>query len=182
MYTDAVVVIVGPVLIAACLALCGWAEYRKRLLRAGFGPEYDRVGREFGNTRAADRELIRRKRRHAALRLRLIGPSAQNGYALLWKQVQRRFADDPSGAVLAAQGLVDEVVTARGYPVDQPGERLALLSVEHSYALAQYRKANLAGERGRIGTATTEELRTALAQFHLLFGELLVTPRATWLR
>ena len=77
----------------------------------------------------------------------------------------KRFADDPSGAVLAAEALVDDVITARGHPAGGRGERLALFSVEHSYALAEYREAHLTGGRGRTGAATTEELRKALAQY-----------------
>jgi hypothetical protein len=182
MPASSVIVILGPVLILGCLMACGWAGHRKRLLRAGFGPEYGRVAQESANTRAADRELIRRKRRHDGLQLRPIGPRTQDSYAQLWKQLQGRFADDPSGAVLAAERLVADVVTARGYPAGDQGERSALLSVEHPYALAEYREARLTGERGRTGAATTEELRKALAQYRVLFGELLATPRAARLR
>jgi hypothetical protein len=100
----------------------------------------------------------------------------------MWRQLQWRFADDPSGAVRGAGRLVDEVVTARGYPSGGRAERLAMLSVEYPRAVAQYREAHLTSERGRIGAATTEELRAALAQYRVLFGELLVTPRPAWLR
>jgi hypothetical protein len=182
MPASSVIVILGSVLVVGSLIAGGWTEYRKRLLRAGFGPEYGRVAQEAANTRAADRELIRRKRRHDGLRLRPVGPRTQDSYALLWKQLRARFADDPAGAVLAAELLVGDLVTARGYPAGDPGERSALLSVEHSCALAEFREARLTAERGRTGAATTDELRKALAHYHVLFGELLTTPRPARIR
>lgn len=178
---DSVIVILGLLLISSGLTVC-WVRYRKRLLRAGFGPEYGRVLQESENARAADRELIRRRRRHAVLHLRPIGPEAQNGYAVAWRRLQERFADDPSGAVQSADELVNAVITARGYPADGCAERLALLSARYPCAVAQFREARLARERGRSGAATTEELRTAFAQYRVLFGELMVTPRRAWLR
>jgi hypothetical protein len=182
MSASTVIAILSPLIVLGGLADVASAGYRRRRLRAAFGPEYGRVVQESGNARAADRELVRRRRRHAALHLRPIGPRTLNAYVLVWKQLQGRFADDPSGAVQSAERLVDDVVTARGYPAGDRGERLALLSVEHPCAVAQYREAHLTGERGRTGAATTEELRTALRQYRALFGELLVTPRPAWLR
>ncbi len=176
------IAILGPVTVVGCLAGLASARYRRHRLRTAFGPEYKRVVHESRGTRAADRELVRRRRRHAALRLRPIAPSAVNAYALVWKQLQGRFADDPSGAVQSAGRLVDEVAAARGYPADDRGERLALLSVEHACAVAQYREAYVVGERGRTGAATIEELRSALTQYRLLFGEVLATPRPARLR
>ena len=171
-----------PVLILGSLACLGLAALRRRRLRARFGPEYDRVAREQPSLRSAERELVRRTRRHNALRLRPIGPRAQNAYALAWRKLRERFADDPLGAVLSAEQLVGRVATSRGYPADRSSERLALLSVAHPCALAGYREAQSAGERGRVGVATTEELREALAQYHVLFAQLLVTPAPARLR
>ena len=177
-----VIAILGPLMVVGCLAGLASVGHRRHRLRTTFGPEYDRVVHESRDARAADRELVRRQRRHAALRLRPIGPSAVNAYALVWKQLQGRFADDPSGAVQSAGRLVNEVAAARGYPADDCGERLALLSVDYAFAVAQYREAHVVGERGRTGTATIEELRSALAQYRVLFGEMLMTPRPARLR
>lgn len=177
-----VIAILGLLIVVGCLIGLASAGYRGHRLRTTFGPEYDRVLHKSQGTRAADRELVRRRRRHAALRLHPIAPSAVNAYALVWKQVQGRFADDPSGAVQSAGRLVDEVATARGYPADDCGERLALLSVEHPSAVAQYREAHVVGERGRTGAATIDELRSALAQYRVLFGEVLATPRSARLQ
>lgn len=182
MSASTVIVTLGPLIVLGALADVASVDYRRRRLRTAFGPEYDRVVYESGDPHAADRELVRRKRRHAALHLRPIGPRTLNAYALAWKQLQRRFTDDPAGAVRSAMQLVDEVITARGYPAGDRGERLALLSVEHPRAVAQYREAHLTADRGRTGAATTEELRIALAQYRVLFGELLITPRPAWLR
>ena len=182
MSASSLVAILGPVPVLGTLSFLGWAGLRRRRLRAAFGPEYDRVARERESVRAAERELVRRTRRHRSLPLRPIGPGAQNSYALSWRRLRGRFADDPLGAVLGAEQLVGNVATSRGYPADCSGERLALLSVEHPRALTGYREAQSAGERGRTGAATNDELRRALAQYHVLFTELLVTPVPVRLR
>ena len=182
MSASSAILILGPVLGLALLAGLGRTSYRRHRLRAAFGPEYDRVTRERHGVRAAERELVRRTRRHGTLRLRPIGPRAQNCYALSWSRLRGRFADDPLGAVLGAEQLVGNVATSRGYPEGASGERLALLSVRHPVALAGYREARSTSERGRAGTATTEELREALGQYHVLFAELLVTPTPERLR
>ena len=177
-----VIVVLGSVLTLGSLACLSRAARRRRRLRAAFGPEFDHVARERHGVREAERELVRRTRRHDTLRLRPIGPRAQNSYALSWKTLRGRFTDDPLGAVLSAERLVGSVATSRGYPAGHCGERLALLSVEHPCALAEYREAQSIGERGRTGAATTEELREALARYHVLFVELLVTPVPARLR
>jgi hypothetical protein len=163
-------------------AIPGRAGYRRHRLRTMFGPEYDRVEREHENTRAADRELARRKREHDQLDLHPIGPGDQNSYALDWKQLKERFTDDPEGAVEEAERLVTQVFAAKGYPEGDHGEQLAMLSVEHARALTGFREAQLIKRRAHTGEATTEDLRRALTQYHVLFGELLVTPGATRVR
>jgi hypothetical protein len=165
-----------------CAMTLGWRGYRRHRLRVAFGAEYDLVVQASGSPRAGRRELIRRRRRHRALRVRAISPGGQNAYALAWEDLQARFTDDPQGAVEGAERLVEAVVTARGYPATGRDERLALLSVEHSTALGRYRQALSTIERARSGTATTEELRIALAQIRTLFGDLLMTPRPALLR
>lgn len=126
--------------------------------------------------------IRRRRRRHAVLQLRPIGPRAQNGYAASWRRLQDRFADDPSGAVQGADELVNQVIAARGYPAGGHAERFALLSVQYPRAVAHYREAQQAAQLGRTGAATTDELRMALAQYRVLFAELVATPRPAWLR
>jgi len=182
MSASGVIVILGPVLILATLSCSGWTRHRTHRLRAAFGPEYDRVALARESVHAAECELVRRIRRHRGLPLRPIGPRAQNSYVLSWRKLRVRFADDPVSAVQSAERLVGSVATSRGYPADSNGEQLALLSVGHPGALAGYREARSTGERGLTGAATTEELREALSQYHVLFAELLVTPAPARLR
>ena len=73
-----------------------------------------------------------------------------------WSDVQARFVDDPRGAVLAADGLVAEVVRA-----------LAARFAQHRDGLEE--------QWSRGSEPSTEELRLALQQYRSLFQRLLAT-------
>ena len=51
------------------------------------------------------------------------------------------FVDDPAGAVAAADRLVTELMTARGYPIEDFEARAADLSVQHPRVVENYRTA-----------------------------------------
>ena len=73
-----------------------------------------------------------------------------------WSDVQARFVDDPRGAVLAADGLVAEVVRA-----------LAHRFTQHRDGLEE--------QWSRGSEPSTEELRLALQQYRSFFQRLLAT-------
>ncbi|MDB5027760.1 MAG: putative secreted protein, partial [Candidatus Eremiobacteraeota bacterium] len=92
-----------------------------------------------------------------------------------WRSVQGRFVDEPGVAVGEADRLVNEVMRDRGYPPDDPQNRMDDLSVEHATVLGNYRTATAIAQRNARGEATTEELRVALVSYRALFADLLGT-------
>jgi len=171
-----ITIIFAVVLLGA--AAGGWARYTKRRLRASFGPELKTVAQDQGSPRKVDRELRRRKKQHDALELRTISADDQAYYATTWEHLQAEFLDDPALALTSAERLVAKVLEARGYPGDDERERLALLSVEHAEALADYRAAQEVSRRALEDPTKipTEELRRAILSYLTLFNELLTDP------
>jgi hypothetical protein len=92
--------------------------------------------------------------------------------------VQARFVDDPNGAVTAADRLVGEVMTARGYPVADFEQRVADISVDHPGVVMNYRAARELADLHTRGEATTEDLRQAMVHYRALFRDLLETAEA----
>lgn len=149
-------------------------QQRSRQLREGFGPEYDRVVAKQGDQRAAEKELLERRRRHDKFEIRPLEPSAREEYRQRWETLQRRFVDQPDAAVGQASVLVRQVMRHRGYPVDVDLEQVADdVSVEHPVVVENYRAAHAISARASNGQASTEDLRQALVHFRALFAELL---------
>ena len=146
---------------------------RRTALRRRFGPEYDRIAEERHSRIAADRELADRQRRRKDLQLRAIATGARQRFVQRWRSVQAQFVDDPTGAVVAGDALVTELVGARGYPTRDYEDQLALLSVEHARTLGSYREAHEIFLRAKRGDATTEDLRQALVDYRELFADIL---------
>ena len=173
---DTWVWIVLAVIVLAALVLVAAATMRKRRseqLREGFGPEYDRVVEDTGDRRAAERELTERRKRHDELEIVSLSDGVRARYAEEWKQVQARFVDEPEAAVREADGLVQRVMSDRGYPVADDFERRAAdVSVDYPDVVENFRDGHrLAAE------SDTESLRQAMVHFRSLFAELLEGDR-----
>jgi hypothetical protein len=146
---------------------------RTRSLQEHFGPEYDRTVERAGDRREAERELSEREKRHDALDLRPLAPDARDRYIALWEETQGLFVDDPPGAVSEADSLVQRVMRARGYPVDDFEQRAADISVEHPELVEKYRTAHGIAQASERGEASTEDLRQSVRHYRALFVELL---------
>lgn len=174
---DPMILIVCIVALAA-IAVAG-ALYASRLrrrskdLRARFGPEYDRAVEAHHDRRAAELELAAREQRVRSLQLRPLSQEERGRYADAWAAVQRRFVDDPIGAVTDAHRLLEEVLVQRGYPAQSFEEEVALLSVHHPASVQHYRAAHALAHRQTDGDGATEENRQAVIHYRALFEELL---------
>src|SRR5690242_11185503 len=116
MDTTTVILIVAAVIV---LAAVGWVMYRqqrRKALRSRFGPEYTHAVRQYGDEGKAEAALAARERRMEKIHIRSLSREDHDRFAENWQNVQRDFVDDPAMAIQRADGLVGEVMSARGYP------------------------------------------------------------------
>jgi hypothetical protein len=169
------------VVVVAILAIGGWLLYSKRRsehLRTHFGSEYERQVEEKGSRAKAEADLAERERRVSKLDIRPLSPADQERFLDRWTKVQATFVDDPARSVDYADALLAEVMTARGYPVNDFDQRAGDISVDHPNVVQHYRAGHDIAIRHSKGEANTDELRQALIHYRALFEEL-VTSRET---
>jgi hypothetical protein len=162
----AVVAVVAFVAVAA-------RQRQTAALRQRFGPEYDRTLAARDDRRAAEAELRERERQRAELDIRPLTDDTRARFAREWFDLQERFVDEPSDAVVSADGLVYSVMEARGYPMRDFDAQADLVSVDHPELVENYRFAHGVRERAQAEQASTEDLREALLRYRSLFSELL---------
>ncbi len=176
------VALIAVVLVVVVLA--AWLYRQKRgtsqkrragELRERFGPEYDHAVAEHGDPRRAQAELEARQQRVERLDIRSLSPSDQERFTQAWRATQARFVDDPSAAIVEADRLVTDVMTARGYPMGNFKQRAADISVDHPRVVENYRAAHDIALRHDNGEASTEDLRKAMVHYRALFEDLLET-------
>jgi FtsZ-interacting cell division protein ZipA len=182
-YDTLTLILVAAVALVA-IAVMAWLVARSSRrrhveLRSRFGPEYDRAVSEYGNEKRAERELVKRENRVNRLHLHPLREAERLRFEGEWRMVQARFVDDPSGAVTAADELIQAVMKAHGYPVRDFEQRVEDLSVEHANVIQHYRAARALSDANREGRANTEELRQAFVHYRALFADLLDEPGAT---
>ena len=174
----AILVVIVAVLVVA--AVIFFAKRRKtEHLKQKFGSEYDRVVRQHGDPQRAETVLAEREKRISHLQLRTLPPPERDRYAQQWAVVQKRFVDDPKGAVNEADRLVTEAMNARGYPMTEFNQRADDISVNYPNAVGNYRAAHDIVLRYGKGESSTEDLRKAMVHFRSLFDELLGKPAVT---
>lgn len=164
------------VVVAALAGVALWRNGRtgrRRQLRERFGPEYERLVTEYGDSARAEAELESRARRVRKLSIKELSAGEREAFGRAWQETQERFVDTPSMAVRSAHELVERVMRARGYPVDDFEQQYADLSVDHAGVIQHYRAAHALHEANRQGREDTEELRQAMVHYRALFAELL---------
>lgn len=177
-------IIAAAVLAVVLLAVVGammWRNAparRREKLRARFGPEYDLAVQQHGANQA-HRMLEARERRVEKLPLRSLSSSECATFAQSWRHRQEQFVDTPSAAVSGAHELVQRVMLARGYPVEDFEQSVADLSVEYGALVNHYRAAHELEHTNRTGQINTEELRQAMVHYRALFDELLGSNAAS---
>lgn len=171
------VVVVVIVLLAVVVGASMMRQKRSERLREQFGPEYEHAVETAGGQRAAERELVARKRKHEKLEITELTPGSRARYVEAWGATQAGFVDNPAKSVSEADRLVTEVMRERGYPIDDFEQRAADISVDHPKVVEHYRAAHilhLAQEQGEIGT---EAQREAIVHYRALFEQLVGTER-----
>ena len=169
-----------PLVVVLVVGLAAFLSYRKRRtarLRTQFGgPEYARAVEKGGNRRHAEAALEERTERVEGLGIRPRSAADRARFVSTWREVQSRFVDGPAGAVSAADQLMSDVMSTRGYPVGNFDQRAADISVDHPLVLENYRAAHEIALRQTRGQAGTEDLRQAMVHYRTLFEELVSEP------
>jgi hypothetical protein len=169
------------VVVILALAVAAWAfiERRKTLrLRGRYGPEYDRLAQQQRSARGAESILEQREKRVSKFHIRRLREEERARFAAEWRSVQEQFVDDPRGAVSQADGLINEALQARGYPLGEFEQQSADLSVPYPLMVENYRKAHQIAMDDQRGSASTEELRQAMRYYRDLFEDVLETKIA----
>jgi hypothetical protein len=172
MSTGTVIVLIVVIAVAVA-AFMYMQTVRSKKLRSKYGPEYDRLAKDFGSTRRAESDLERREKRLEKIHIRGLTNEEQAKFSAAWTKVQASFVDDPAAAVADADALVGELMKARGYPMGDFEQRAADVSVDHPAVVQNYRAAHAIAARRERGKANTEDLRTAMVHFRALFEDLL---------
>jgi hypothetical protein len=169
-------IIVAAAVVVLVIAAAAWMYYGRQSrarLRERFGPEYDRTVAATGSATKAEEELIERAKRVDRFKIRPLAREQADAFGREWRRIQSRFVDDPDGAVAEADGLLTQVMTARGYPIEDFDRRADDISVDHPHVVENYRTARALVLKRRDGTAGTEELRQAIVNYRALFDDLL---------
>jgi len=175
-----IVIALAVIAVVAAVLVLGGRKRRTSHLQSRFGSEYDRTIEQTSDRAEAESELLDRERRYEDLDIRPLSEAARERYGDEWEHVQARFVDDPEGAVAAADRLVQQVMSERGYPTADDFERRAAdVSVDYPDVVENYREGHGLWDRYSRGDGDgqTEDLRQAMVHFRLLFEELLVGDR-----
>jgi hypothetical protein len=171
---NAIIILVVALVV---VALGVWAysrAQRRRTLARKYGPEYDRLVRDKGDPRRAEKELEAREKRVSSFHLRNLTPQQRERYLDEWNRIQRAFVDEPARAARQAHDLLMNVMRERGYPEADLAQRQRDLSVHYPELIEPYREAGeIAARQTGPAAATTEDLRRATVCYRSLLTALL---------
>ncbi len=163
--------------LAVVIGLMAWSRKRdESRLKETFGTEYDETYTSAVDRKAARNDLNARRERVESYDLRPLSAEQRRGFASEWQTMQATFVDDPAHAVSQADGLLSQVMQARGYATDLHDEsaRIEDVSVGHGDEAAAFREASRIAALNRDGRATTEDLRRAIKDYAVVFDSLLI--------
>lgn len=171
-----VILLIALACIALVLGISVWRSRqraRSAALREKFGPEYDNAVEQLGSPSRAERELRRRAAHVRKLPIRALTRQEYDRFSSAWSATQKQFVDDPIGAIRAADALIKEVMSARGYGMGDFEQRVAEVSVDHGQVVQHYRAARALVRANDNGQASTEDLRQAMIHYRTLYQDLL---------
>jgi hypothetical protein len=171
--TLTILIIVAAVILVGFAAWAYMSRQRSYQLRERFGPEYDRAVNAARTPAEAEALLSKRAHRVDRFKLHPLSQEQADSFADQWRRIQARFVDDPDAAVGDADDLVAQVMTARGYPLEDFEKRADDVSVDHPHVVENYRIGRTLMLRRQRGEAGTEELRQAVVNYRALFDDLL---------
>jgi hypothetical protein len=175
--TTVVAIIAAVVLlvIGGYLGVVFSRRQRTRRLRDQFGPEYERILNEVGDQKEAEEELEARIDHVKSLDIRPLSEEETERFTHEWRSTQAKFVDHPVAAIQEANQLIKEVMSAKGYPVDDFEQRAADISVDYPDLVTNYRGMREITTRSEQEDVGTEEIRQAMLHSRALFEELVGT-------
>ena len=151
---------------------------RTKNLRTQFGgKEYDRAVTESGNRRHGEDTLDRRSDRVQSFNVRSLTSADRARFIASWARIQVHFVDGPASAVSEADQLLRDVMTLRGYPVNDFDQRAEDISVNHPLVTEHYRAAHGIALRQISGLNNTEDLRQGMIHYRALFEDMVGEPK-----
>ena len=169
-----VAILIGAVLGAVAASI--FQRYRSLRLSRRFGPEYSRMIAETGNQWKAEAALELRRKRVRQLHIRPLDRSERKHFLDNWRDLERRFIDNPNETLLQADRLISRVMSAEGYPVLDFEQQAADVSVDHTAVVESYREGHRIAVKHAQGCANIEELRVAMLQYRTFFEDLVDPP------
>lgn len=158
--------------IGGVLAMALTRFQRSRRLKERFGPEYERAISQAGDKREAENELEARLDHVKELDIRPLSAQEIDRFSNEWKATQAEFVDEPHTAIQKADRLIQEVMKARGYPVEDFEQRAADISVDYPDLVNDYRGMHLIAVKDEEDEVGTEEMRQAMVHGRALFEDL----------
>lgn len=175
--TTVVAIIAAVVLlvIGGYLGVVFSRRQRSRRLRDQFGPEYERILNEVGDEKEAEKELEARIDHVKSLDIRPLSEEETERFTHEWRSTQAKFVDHPVAAIQEADQLIKEVMSVKGYPVEDFEQRAADISVDYPDLVTNYRGMREITTRSEQEDVGTEEIRQAMLHSRALFEELVGT-------
>lgn len=176
---EGTITVIGVAIVVVIVVIALYLLLRKRQtekLRSRFGSEYDHTLKETGDRARAEAALKEREKRVERLNIQPLTSDDAARFRASWGKIQKRFVDEPEGAVTEADRLLGDVMAKRGYPVGDFEQRAADISVEHPRVVEHYRAGHDIALRHAKGQASTEDLRQAMIHYRTLFTDLVGEP------
>jgi len=173
--TNTITIVIAIILVLVIGGLLGTLftrRQRTKRLQERFGPEYDRTLREVGDERRAEEELEARLNHVKALEIRPLSAEETDRFTREWQFAQAEFVDEPLNALQKANQPIKEVMSIKGYPVDDFEQRAADISVDYPNLVIDYRELRAIATKGDDENVTTEEMRQAMVHARALFENL----------
>lgn len=170
--TTIIIVAVIVMVVGALLVMALNRFQRTKRLKDRFGPEYERTLDRMGDKRQAEEELEARLVRVQDLNIRALSAEEVNRFALDWQATQTEFVDQPLASVQKADRLIREVMSTRGYPMEDFEQRAADISVDYPELVSNYRELHEIASKGEREKISTEEMRQAMVAGRELFERL----------
>ena len=166
-------IVLGTAIVLAVVLALALARIRRRRshLEERFGPEYQRVVGDRGLA-GGESHLGEIESEHDSLQFRELAPATRDRYLEEWRQAETRFVSDPRDAARAAERIVSRALEERGYPEDEGGHLVSLVSVDHPDVADRFRHGRAMLDRVE-GDESTENLRKAMLDFRAVLEEVL---------